>query len=88
MPNTKSAIKCVKTDKERNLRNRSEKSRLITAEKKFNTKLEEKDVAGAEEQLKEVFSFLDKAAKHNTIHSAKASRKKGRLTQALNRAKA
>ena len=88
MPNTKSAIKSVKTDAERNLRNRSEKSRIATSEKKFQAKLDEKDVSGAEEQLKEVFSQLDKAAKHNTIHSTKASRKKARLTQALNRAKA
>jgi len=88
MPNTKSALKYIRTSNERNLRNRSEKSRLATCEKKFHAKLEEKDFSGAEEQLKEVFSHLDKAAKHNTIHSAKATRKKSRLAQALNRAKA
>ena len=88
MPNTKSAEKYIRLSNERNLRNRSEKSRLATTEKKFYAKLEEKDFSGAEEQLKSVFSYLDKAAKHNTIHSAKADRKKGRLTQALNRAKA
>ena len=88
MPNTKSAIKCVRTDKERNLRNRSEKARLATSEKTFLAKLAEKDLSGAEEQLKTVFSYLDKAAKHNTIHVAKANRKKCRLSEALNRAKA
>lgn len=88
MPNTKSAEKDMRKTAERNLRNRSEKSRLITSEKKFHAKVEEKDVAGAEEALKAVFSHLDKAAKRNTIHASKASRKKARLSAELNKAKA
>ena len=88
MPNTKSAIKYIRTSSERNLRNRAEKSRLATSEKKFYAKLAENDLSGAEDQLKVIFGYLDKAAKHNTIHAAKASRKKGRLAQALNRVKA
>jgi small subunit ribosomal protein S20 len=88
MPNTKSAIKDMRKDAERNLRNRSEKSRLVTSEKAFHAKLEEKDVAGAEDALKTVFSNLDKAAKRNTIDASKASRKKARLSARLNKAKA
>ena len=73
---------------ERNLRNRAEKSRLSTSEKKFKAKLEENDVEGATEALKDVFSMLDKAAKRNTIHASKASRKKSRLSAQLNAVKA
>ena len=88
MPNTKSAEKYVRKSAERNLRNRSEKSRLSTSEKAFHAKLEEKDLAGAEEALKTVFSLLDKAAKRNTISASKASRNKSRLSTKLNAAKA
>ena len=88
MPNTKSAEKYMRKTAERNLRNRAEKSRLFTSEKKFCAKLDEKDVEGAEEALKTVFSVLDKAAKRNTISSSKASRKKSRLSAKLNVAKA
>jgi small subunit ribosomal protein S20 len=83
MPNTKSAIKHLRTDAKSTMRNRIRKSLIKTAEKKYLAKIQAKDTEGAKIALVECFSTLDKAAKLNTIHKNKAARKKGRLVAML-----
>ena len=79
MPNTKSAIKQIKTDVGRSLRNKSRKSSIRTFEKKFLMKIEEKDLESAKSFLSQTFCQYDKAAKSNTVHPNHANRKKSRL---------
>ena len=79
MPNTKSAIKQVKTDIARRLRNKSRKSSIHTFEKKFLAKIEEGDLDSAKSLLSKTFSQYDKAAKTRILHGNQASRKKSRL---------
>ena len=87
MPNTKSAIKQIKTDLGRNLRNKSRKSAIHTYEKKFLAKVQEKDMNSAEALLKETISQYDKAAKTGTLHKNQTNRKKSRLTAIYNKGK-
>ena len=84
MPNSKSALKSVKTDAIRNSRNKAKKSAIHTFEKRFKSKVMEKDFEGAKECLKKTMSLYDKAAKTGTFHKNRADRKKSRLTTLLN----
>ena len=84
MPNSKSAIKRMRTDAENNLQNNSRKSTIRTFEKKFKLKVAEKDFDAAKEFLSKTISLYDKAAKTGTFHRNKADRKKSRLTSLLN----
>ncbi len=79
MPNTKSAAKRLKTDAKRNIRNTWARKQLKKREKNLLAMVEEKNVAGAQEALQEMYSQLDRAAKHNVIHQNKVNRKKSRL---------
>ena len=79
MPNIKSAKKRMKTDALRALRNKSRKSELRTAEKKFLSSVEVKDLESAKTLLSQVSSLYDKAAKVKTLHKNQANRKKSRL---------
>lgn len=74
MPIIKSAIKKVRKDKIRTERNRNKKAAIKTLLKKArqDNKLE---------NLRAIFSALDKAVKTNLIHKNKASRLKSRLTR-------
>lgn len=83
MPNIKSAIKRVKTNEKRRLRNASQKSALRTAVKSF-----EAAVANNSESAKEALQLaskkLDKAASKGLIHKNAAARKKSRIAKAFN----
>ena len=84
MPNTKSA--------ERRMRNSARKrlhilSRLRHTEKSYRTLLATGKKDDASKVLREVISAFDKAVKSGVVHKATATRKKSRLTVALNRAK-
>lgn len=74
MPVIKSAIKKVRKDKVRTLRNQKRKDSLKSLIKKVR-------VSKSTASLKEAFSALDKAAKVNLIHKNKASRLKSRLSK-------
>lgn len=85
MPNIKSAIKRVKVNQKKNLRNRMVKSSVKTAIRKFNNTLST-DTAKAQHNLGSVASVIDKAAAKGVIHRNTANRKKSRLAKALNKA--
>lgn len=82
MPQHKSPMKRMKTDKKREARNNYVIRTLKTLSKKIRTEmpLEEKQKA-----LDTIYSQLDKAAKKGVIHKRTASRRKSRLANMLNK---
>lgn len=84
MPNIKSAIKRVKTNDKRRLRNASQKSALRTAVKAFENAAEANNVDTAKDALVLATKKLDKAATKGLIHKNTANRKKSRLAKRLN----
>jgi small subunit ribosomal protein S20 len=81
MPNRKAAVKRLRVDKKRHLRNRKIKTELKKNLKKLQELLTAKNSAEAKTALAKVFSLLDKAAKKNILHSNTANRKKSRLAK-------
>jgi len=82
MPQHKSPMKRMKTDKKREARNNYVKKTLKTLSKKIRSEMpkEEKQVL-----LDTIYSQLDKAAKKGVIHKRTASRRKSRLALMLNK---
>ena len=85
MANHKSAIKRVKQDQKKNIRNRIMKTKIKNAVKLLMDAKENKpeEVATA---LNDAKSTIDKAAKKGTIHRNTAARKISRLTKAVSAA--
>ncbi len=83
MPNIKSAIKRVRVNRKKNLRNRMIKTAMRTSVKKFDVAA----VAGAADQqlLSTTAATIDKAASKGVIHKNAANRKKSRLAKRLNK---
>jgi small subunit ribosomal protein S20 len=75
MANIKSAEKRIKVTRKKTANNRSAKSELGTAIKKYKA-------APTPELYASVTSLLDRAAQDNIIHANKAARLKGRLAPA------
>ena len=80
MPNIKSAMKRVKVNAKKNLRNRMVKSSVKTTLKKFDA------AVASEPQQAAVLSALDKAVAKGVLHKNAASRKKARLAKRLAKA--
>lgn len=76
MPLIKSAIKKMRKDKERTLRNAKRENAMKKVVKTARRAPNAKNLTAA-------FSALDKAAKVNLIHKNKASRLKSRLSKLL-----
>ena len=85
MPNIKSAIKRVKVNEKKNLRNRMIKSSLKTTIKKFDAAVAEEPMQ-AQALLNDSFSALDKAVAKGVLHKNAANRKKARLAKRLAKA--
>ena len=82
MPNIKSAIKRVKVNEKKNLRNRIVKSKVKTAMKKFDAELAE-NPANAGAQYSATTSAIDKAVAKGIVHKNTANRKKSRLAKQM-----
>ena len=80
MPNSKQAIKRMKTDEKRRAANRVLASTMKTAVKKV---LAAEDAATAQAALPMAMKRIDKAATSNVIHNTPASRKKAQLAKAI-----
>jgi len=83
MSGNKSAMKRVRTDAEKHLRNKARKATLKTVEKNFRAAVEGKDQEKAVDIGKTCFSKLDKAAKIGTIPKNRASNKKSQISKLL-----
>lgn len=84
MPNIKSAIKRVKINKSKALKNVMRKSALKTTIKKCRAAIA--TGANTESVYNKTASAIDKAAAKKLIHRNTASRKKSRLAKAMNKA--
>lgn len=82
MANHKSALKRIRQNEVRKVRNRYYHKTARTALKVLRN---EEDKAAATEQLPKVISLLDKLAKKNIIHKNKAANLKSKLTKHINK---
>lgn len=81
MANHKSALKRIRSNQAKRLRNRYQHKTTRTFVKRLRTT---SDKTEAQELLKTVISMLDKLAKKNIIHRNKASNQKSKLTKLVN----
>lgn len=79
MANIKSQIKRIKTNEKRRLRNKSVKSSLKTAVRKFREAAEAGDAATATTALRDASRALDKAASKGVIHANQAANRKSAM---------
>ena len=85
MANIKSAKKRINVTAKKTLRNRSAKSAMKTALKKFFACVESGDKAAAEAMLPSITAVVDKAAAKGIIHKNAAAHKKSQLATAVNK---
>ncbi|HHS97407.1 MAG TPA: 30S ribosomal protein S20 [Chloroflexi bacterium] len=86
MANTKSAIKNIRKNQKRRLRNRMYRSRAKTAIKKARRLIEAGQLEEAREAIRVAYKALDKAAEKGIIHKNNAARRKARLMRLYNKA--
>ncbi|WP_372744394.1 30S ribosomal protein S20 [Lutibacter sp.] len=78
MANHKSALKRIRSNRAKQLRNKYQHKTTRNAVRDLRAATEKKD---AEEMFTKVISMLDKLAKKNIIHKNKASNLKSKLTK-------
>lgn len=81
MANHKSALKRIRSNEAKRLRNRYQSKTTRTFIKRLRGT---SDKGEAQELLKKVISMLDKLAKRNIIHKNKAANNKSKLTKLVN----
>ena len=81
MANIKSQIKRIKTNEKARLRNKSVKSALKTAVRKFREAAETGDAAAATTAMTTASRQLDKAASKGVIHANQAANRKSALAK-------
>ncbi|WP_373494245.1 30S ribosomal protein S20 [Aquiflexum sp.] len=81
MANHKSALKRIRANEAKRLRNRYQHKTTRTFIKRLKSST---DKAEAQELLKTVTSMIDKLAKKNIIHKNNAANKKSKLTKFVN----
>ncbi len=81
MANHKSALKRIRSNEAKRLRNRYQAKTTRTFIKRLRVSSDKEE---ASELLKKVSSMLDKLAKKNIIHKNKAANNKSRLTKLVN----
>lgn len=86
MANTQSAIKRVRQERKRRLRNRMVKSRMRTSIRAAQQSITQGEAAENPEAIRRAISEIDKAAQKGVIHPNQAARRKSRLMKRLNQA--
>lgn len=81
MANHKSALKKIRSDETKRLRNKYQLKTTRTYVKRLK---ETEDKAEADKLYKEVAAMLDKLAKKNIIHKNNAANKKSKLAKMVN----
>jgi small subunit ribosomal protein S20 len=84
MANHKSAIKRIRANASKRLRNRYQAKTTRNAIKKLRSTTSKSE---ASDLLKKVTSMLDRLAKKNVIHKNKAANNKSKLTKLVNNLK-
>ncbi|MBU0510118.1 MAG: 30S ribosomal protein S20 [Chloroflexi bacterium] len=83
MANTKSAIKRIRQNEKRRIRNRVFRGSARTFVKQARLAIESGTVDEARAATMQAVSALDKAAQKGVLHNNNASRRKGRLMKQL-----
>lgn len=83
MPNIKSAKKRVLITKKKNLRNRSDRSKMNNAIKAFNKAIDSANIEEAEKLLPVTMSIIDKSVTAGIIHKNAAANKKSAISKRL-----
>ncbi|MBC8453873.1 30S ribosomal protein S20 [PVC group bacterium] len=83
MPNIKSAMKRVRTTEKRTVINKTSRSRISSARRKFRDTVATGDKPQSEETYKVFCSALDKGVKSGIIKANTAARNKSRGAKAL-----
>lgn len=86
MPNTKSAMKAMRSSERKRLRNRVYRSHSRTYVKKARVLIEAGRLEEAQEAVRMAASALDRAVQKGVIHQNNASRRKSHLMRMFNRA--
>lgn len=81
MANHKSALKRIRSNEAKRLRNRYQHKTTRTYIKRLRNTT---DKSEAQELLKKVISMVDRLAKKNIIHKNKAANQKSKLTKLVN----
>ena len=84
MANHKSAMKRTKQSEVRNLRNRTNKSKMKTMIKAIFAAIDEQSVEKAQQALKAAIPVIDRVAVKGTMHKKTTSRTVSRLTKRVN----
>ncbi len=87
MPHTTSAIKHIKTDEKRRVHHKTKRNIIKALDRKIRKGIENNNAENVKEDISQIFSKLDKAAKTGTIHKKKADRKKSRMAKLVARIK-
>jgi small subunit ribosomal protein S20 len=85
MANHKSALKRIRQNDKRRLRNRFHKVRMRTSIKKFRTAVEGGDVDVARETLASTVRLVQRTRSRGVIHRNTADRMVSRLNKAFNK---
>lgn len=86
MANHKSEIKRAKQNKNRNIRNRSTKTRVKTVIKAVRQAASDSAVENTSQELNQAKSIIARAAQKGVIHPRNAARRISRLARLVNRA--
>jgi small subunit ribosomal protein S20 len=81
LANHKSALKRARQNKERQLRNKSQKTRIKNVVKALETAISEKSPAEVQEHMRLAQKAIAKTAAKGTIHKRTASRNISRLSR-------
>ena len=84
MANHKSAVKKIRQDEVRRLRNLAYKTRFKNVIKNVEAALNEKNKELAQTALQEAISIIDRIAGKGIVHKNTAARQKSRLTKKVN----
>jgi len=84
MANTRSALKRIRQNEKRRVRNAAARSSVRSAVKSTRTALAGPSIDEARAQLLRTSRLLDKAVTKGIVHRNAAARKKSRLTRQLN----
>jgi small subunit ribosomal protein S20 len=87
MANIQSAKKRIRQNEKRRAHNRQYRAAARTYVRKARTAIDAGDFETAEQLVRQASSTLDKAARKGIIHPSNASRRKGRLRSALEKAR-
>jgi len=88
LANHKSALKRIRQNEKRRMRNKVRRTRIKNLIKKVESAVAEKSQENAQSALLTAQKYIDKMGRTSTLHRKNASRKVARLTRLVNSLKA